>query len=153
MEQLLEYRERLFSRLSLAAEEFRAAVQAVGDPYAPRQADRWNVHQLAVHVRDVHKLVYGQRIRRTLEEQDPLFENFAGDAYMADHYDPHESLSSILDGLVESVHSTVAGLRDLPPEAWKRGSRHATYGGGFTAQTWVERCLAHIEEHLKSVRD
>jgi len=47
----------------------------------------WNVHPLAAHTRDVDKLVYGMRARRTLEEDNPLFENFDGDAYMAEHYD------------------------------------------------------------------
>jgi hypothetical protein len=43
-------------------------------------------------------------------------------------------------------------LGRLPAEAWSRESRHATFGGGFTLQTWVERDLAHIEEHLKVVQ-
>ena len=29
----------------------------------------------------------------------------------------------------------------------------ADHGDGLTTQTWVERSLAHIEEHLKTVRD
>ena len=43
-------------------------------------------------------------------------------------------------------------LRALPAEAWSRESRHATMGSGFTLQTWVERGLAHIEEHVETVR-
>jgi hypothetical protein len=53
--------------------------------------------------------------------------------------------------LADSVSRTVASLRAAPPEAWSRPSRHETYGAGFTAQTWVERSLAHIEEHLKAI--
>ena len=106
---------------------------------------------MAAHTRDVEKMVYGLRIRRTLEEDDPLFENFDGDAYMAAHYNPDEPLASILDGLAASVRDAVARLRSLPPEAWTRPSRHETYGSGFTAQTWVERALAHVEEHLRAV--
>jgi hypothetical protein len=37
-------------------------------------------------------------------------------------------------------------------EAWSRTSRHTTFGSGFTLQTWVERDLAHIQEHLKAVK-
>jgi hypothetical protein len=43
-------------------------------------------------------------------------------------------------------------LRDLPQEAWSRQSRHETMGGGLALQLWVERSLAHIEEHLQAVK-
>jgi len=150
MEQLNEYRARLLDRLEESAREFRAAFQSVKEANAP-QAEGWSAHQIAVHTRDVHKMVYGARIQRTIAEENPLFENFDGDAWMAEQYDPNEPLASILDGLADSVSQTVAALRAIPPAAWSRPSRHETYGAGFTAQTWVERSLAHIEEHLKAV--
>jgi len=31
-------------------------------------------------------------------------------------------------------------------------SRHTTLGSGLTLQSWVEKDLAHIEEHLETVR-
>ncbi|MBV6395247.1 MAG: hypothetical protein HFACDABA_00822 [Anaerolineales bacterium] len=151
MEQLNEYRARLLDRLEEAARDFRAALQSVKEAYAPLM-EGWCAHQIAVHTRDVEKMVYGARIRRSIAEENPVFENFDGETWMAGHYDPDESLASILDGLVDSVSQTVAALRSLPPAAWSRPSQHATYGGGFTTQTWVERSLAHIEEHLETVR-
>jgi hypothetical protein len=150
MEQLNEYRVRLLDRLEESASEFRAAFQSVKDARTPL-ADGWSAHQIAVHTRDVHMMVYGARIQRTIAEENPLFENFDGDAWMAGHYNPDEPLASILDELADSVSRTVASLRAAPPEAWSRPSRHETYGAGFTAQTWVERSLAHIEEHLKAI--
>ncbi len=151
MEQLLEYRQHLLERYEEAAHEFREAVETVDSPKVPREADGWNVHQIAAHTRDVERMIYGLRVRRSLEEENPLFENFDGDAWMAEHYNTDEPLASILDELADSVRTNVARLKRLPPEAWTRPSRHETYGGGFTVQTWVERGLAHIEEHLKTV--
>ena len=159
MDQLTEYREQLLSRLEAAAREFREAVETATQPTlalsevegSPREADGWSVHQIAAHARDVEKMVYGLRIRYSLKEDNPLFENFDGEAWMAENYDSSEPLVSILDELVGSVEFTAARLRGLPPEAWTRPSRHVTLGGGLTTQTWVERSLAHIEEHLKSV--
>lgn len=151
MDQLLEYRARLLDRFEEATRQFCEAVETATQPNVPSEANGWSVHQLAAHTRDTEKMVYGLRIRRTLEEDDPIFENFDGDAYMAAHYNPEEPLASILDELADSVRANVARLRSLPPEAWTRPSRHETYGAGFTAQTWVERALAHVEEHLKSV--
>ena len=152
MEQLNEYRTHLLNRLEGSAREFRSAVQSANEA-KPVHAEGWNAHQIAVHTRDVEKMVYGARIRRSITEENPLFENFDGDAWMAEHYDANEALTSILDELVDSVFQTVAALRTLPPETWSRPSQHETYGGGFTTQTWVERSLAHIDEHLKTIRD
>ncbi|GER78472.1 MAG: DinB family protein [Anaerolineales bacterium] len=152
MEQLLEYRQKLLDRYEAAAREFREAVEAAPQPDIPREAGGWNVRQIAAHTRDVEKFVYGARVRRTLEEDDPLFENFDGETYMTEHYRADEPLASILDELAASVRDNAARLRTLPPEAWTRPGRHATYGGGFTIQAWVERALAHIEEHLKTVQ-
>ena len=151
MEQLLEYRQHLLERYEEAAHEFREAVETVDSPKVPREADGWNVHQIAAHTRDVERMIYGLRVRRSLEEENPLFENFDGDAWMAEHYNTDEPLASILDELADSVRTNVARLKRLPPEAWTRPSRHETYGGGFTVQTWVERGLAHSEEHLTTV--
>lgn len=151
MEQLAEYRMHLLNRLEESAREFRAAVQSAKEANVP-QTDGWSAHQIAVHARDVEKMVYGARIRRSITEENPLFENFDGDTWMAEHYDSNEPLASILDELVDSVSKTVASLRALPPETWSRPSCHEAYGGGFTTQTWVERSLSHIEEHLETVR-
>ena len=151
MKELNEYRRQLIDRLVDAAERFRKACLAVKDPHAPLEAGGWNVHQVAVHTRDVDKLVYGLRARRTAEENNPEFPNFDGDLYMAEHYDPNEPLVTILDELVDHAGSLAALLRRLPLEAWSRESRHSVMGSGFTMQTWVERDLAHMEEHVETV--
>ncbi|MEW5939904.1 MAG: DinB family protein [Chloroflexota bacterium] len=151
MEQLIEYRNQLLARLEESTREFcKACLAAPARPVAS-EAGEWGVHQIAAHTRDSETQVYGARIQRSLAEEDPLFPNFDGEAWMAEHYDPNEPLASILDELAASVSQTVASLRAAPTEAWSRPSRHETYGAGFTTQTWVERSLAHIEEHLKTV--
>jgi len=152
MKELKGYRTRLINRLVEAANRFREACLAVKDPHAPLEDGGWNVHQVAVHTRDVDQLVYGQRARRTAVENNPEFPNFDGDAYMAEHYDKNESLNTLLNGFVESVESLAGMLRQLPVEAWSRESRHSTMGSGFTLQTWVERGLSHIEEHIETVK-
>jgi len=151
MKQLLEYRSKLIDRLEFVTEEFHKACLAIGDPFKAIDEDGWNTHQLVAHTRDVDKLVYGLRARRTATEDDPVFQNFDGEAWMAAHYTSDEPLESILDELSASVKETASMLRALPPEAWNRESSHEIYGGGFTLQTWVERGLAHIQEHLDTV--
>jgi DinB superfamily len=152
MKELLEYRRSLINRLIEATDEFCSTCLAVKDSFAPRAEGEWNVHQVAAHVRDVDKLVYGLRVRRTAAEQNPEFQNFDGELYMAEHYSADEPLAMILDELRENVNGLANMLRELPDEAWSRESRHATLGHGFTLQAWVERNLAHIEDHMETVK-
>lgn len=152
MKELLEYRDRLIARLGTASEEFCAACGGLDDPLAVPPAGGWNAHQLAAHTRDVQQVVYGMRIRRTLEEEDPQFENFDAEEWNKGHYRADEPLESILHELREAVGGCADMLRELPAANWSRTSGHVVYGSGFTLQTWVERALAHIEEHLASVR-
>jgi len=152
MKQLDEYRSMLIERLESVVDEFQAACLAVKDPFQPVDKDGWNTHQLATHTRDVDKVVYGMRVRRTLEDEHPVFQNFDADEWIAAHYNPDEPLASILGELTASIKETVSMLKTLPAEAWSRESSHETYGGGFTLQTWVERGLAHIQEHLETVQ-
>jgi DinB superfamily len=152
MKELVEYRAKLIDRLVSASREFREACFAVTDPRAPLDDGGWNVHQIAAHTRDVDKLVYGLRAQRTAREDNPEFQNFDGDAFMKEHYDANQPLDEMLNGFVQSIESLAELLRSLPDEAWSRESRHATLGSGFTLQTWVERNLAHIEEHLETVK-
>lgn len=152
MKELKEYRKSLMEKLEDAAKAFRAECLAAKDPYAPLAKDGWNVHQIAVHTRDVNELVYGLRARRTALEDNPEFQNFDGEAYMAEHYDSKESLSELLNGFVANVEALIELLRALPIEGWSRLSSHSTLGSGLTLQTWVEKNLAHIEEHLATVK-
>ncbi len=147
---LLAYRKSLLDRLEAAAGEFRAACLAVRDATQPVE-DGWNVHQIANHVRDVDQHVYGLRIRRSLAEENPQFENFDADSWMAEHYDPSEPLETLLDAFFGSVQELVAWLREQPAAVWSRPSRHVMYGD-FAMQAWVERGLKHVEEHLETVR-
>jgi DinB family protein len=153
MKELEEYRKGLMEKLENMAKAFRAECLSVKDPYTPLAKDGWNVHQIAVHTRDVDKLVYGSRARRTALDDNPEFQNFNGEAYMGEHYNAKESLSELLNGFVASVQALVELLRALPVEGWSRLSRHATLGSGLTLQSWVEKDLAHIEEHLETVKN
>jgi len=151
MKELIEYRTQLIANLVQAAKEFRAQCLSVKDPFAPLEEGGWNTHQVAAHTRDVDAMVYGLRARRTAIEDNPEFPSFDADKHSAEHYHAGEPLESMLDGFVASVEALAATLRGLSAEAWARESRHATLGSGFTLQTWVERNLAHIEEHVATV--
>ena len=151
MKELIEYRVRLVERLARAAREFTDACGSRAE-FAHIEDSDWTTHQIAFHTRDVDKLVYGMRIQTTLREDHPKFDNFNADGWMAAHYNTDEPLENILAEFLQNVEGLCGQLRALPKEAWTRESRHATFGGGLTLQLWVERSLAHIEEHLKTLK-
>ena len=151
MKELNEYRVHLLDALVSTAREFREACLDMKDPFEPLEENGWNIHQIVTHTRDVHLLVYRFRAQRTAEDDNPEFQNFDGDIYMSERYDKNKPLKNLLDGFVSSVESFRVILQRLPADAWSRTSRHVTLGGGFTLQTWVERDLAHIDEHLKTI--
>lgn len=152
MKELEEYRMNLMQQLEDTAKAFHDECLAAPDPYAAPQPGSWNVHQIAVHTRDVDQFVYGSRVRQTALEENPEFTSFDGEIYMAEHYDAQEPLDEILSGFVESIEALVELLRALPAKAWSRVSRHTTLGHDLTLQSWVEKDLAHIREHLEEVR-
>jgi hypothetical protein len=148
-QELTEYRARLLEKILQSAEAFCAACQKIKDPNKPVDGG-WNIHQIAAHVRDVDAQVYGLRIRRTLAEDHPTFPNFDADAWVASQYQAGEPLEKILGELDGSLHELVSWLKSQPATAWSRVGRHEI-NGEYALQTWVERSLAHIEEHLQTV--
>lgn len=152
MKELLEYREKLIARVAEAAQEFSAACESFADPFTKVEGE-WTVHQIAWHTRDVDKMVYGERIRRTLKEENPEFKSFDADVWMAGNYNKDEPLVNILAEFAASVDGLGKALESMPREAWSRASRHETLGGELTLQLWVERNLAHIEEHLLTLKN
>jgi hypothetical protein len=151
MKELNEYRVLLINRLKAAASEFCDACRAYADPFAKVEGD-WTLHQIAAHTRDVETSVYGMRIRRTLNEAAPTFASFDADAWMAQHYKKDEPLENILSEFEAAVNETFKMLTEMPQEGWSRLSYHEVMGGEFTLQLWVERSLAHIEEHLGAIK-
>ncbi|MBC7877975.1 MAG: DinB family protein [Anaerolineales bacterium] len=151
MKELFEYRVKMIERLSEAAQEFRLACEAIRDPFAKVEGE-WTLHQIASHIRDVEKMIYGVRIHQTQNEDNPEFKSFDADEWMASHYNKDESLEKILSEFITNVEELCTDLKKLPAEVWSRESRHETSGEGLTLQLWVERSLAHIEEHLQALK-
>lgn len=150
MKELLEYRVFLVNRLSQAVKEFCEACEP-RDPSMKFEGE-WTLHQIAAHMRDLNRLVYDKRVQEIIAEENPLFENFDPEAWMMSHYEPNEPMKKILDEFKANVDKFCETLSALPVEAWSRESRHETIGDKLPLQLWVERGLAHIEDHLKEIK-
>ncbi|MFN2215798.1 MAG: DinB family protein [Anaerolineales bacterium] len=147
MEELLEYRLRMINRFAEAPGLIDQALAKLPDHKKPLEEGGWNVHQILVHMRDVNKQVYLPRLQRIMNEEDPKFQNFDGDVWMEVHYDPQEPFDSILNELKDQCLSTNEWLKQLNSPSWNRNGTHPTIGT-HTLQWWVERVLAHLDEHI-----
>ena len=151
MKELIEYREKLLARLREATRELCDACRSYSNPFALVDGE-WTAHQIAFHVRDINREVYSLRIRRTLNEDNPEFKNFSPEEWMKDHYNQGEPLEKILDEFSASVNEVCDILSAMPQKDWSRLSRHEALGKELTLQLWTERGLAHIEDHLKTMK-
>ncbi|KXK11008.1 MAG: DinB superfamily protein [Chloroflexi bacterium OLB14] len=152
MKELLEYREKLIARYAEATKEFCKACESFfANPFEKIEGD-WNLHQVAAHLRDIEKLVYAERIRETLQGGNPHFKSFDPDVWMAQQYDKDEPLNKILLDFDSDVTELCHLLKNLGREDWSRLSSHESAGNEMTLQVWVERGLAHIEEHLQNLK-
>jgi len=147
MDELLEYRQRMVMKIANAAELIEAAILSNNDPTQPLESGGWNLHQVITHMRDVNQHVYLPRLHRIIDEENPMFENFDGEAWMAEHYQPQEPIQKAVSEFKEQCQSSADWLKNLPQEAWNRPGRHPSFGK-HSLQWWVERTLAHISEHL-----
>lgn len=147
MDELLEYRQRMVKKIAEAPEKLEAAIVQIKDHTQPLESDGWNLHQVIAHMRDVNKHVYLPRLHRIMVEDNPMFENFDGDAWMAENYQPQEPILEVIAEFKEQCLSSANWLKDLPHVAWNRPGRHPSFGK-HSLQWWVERTLAHINEHL-----
>lgn len=147
MEELLEYRQRMINKIARAPESIEAAIIRIKDHTQPLEAGGWNLHQVVAHMRDVNLQVYLPRLHRIIDEENPMFENFDGDAWMEEHYQPRESIHKLSSDFKEQCNLTTIWLKNLPVEAWNRPCQHSSFGK-HSLQWWVERTLAHIDEHL-----
>ena len=152
MKELIEYREKLLARLREATAELCDACRSLADPFVLVDGE-WTAHQIAFHVRDINREVYGMRVRRTLNEENPEFKNFSPEDWMKNNYKRDEPLEKILSEFSASMNEVCDILSTMPERGWSRLSRHEALGKELTLQLWTERGLAHIEEHLKVLKN
>ena len=122
----------------------------VGPDAAVRPAANvWSPLEYACHVRDVHVL-FAQRARMMLEQDDPQFANWDQDATAIesryDEQDPHEVSIELVEAAAEMA-ALYAGVR---PDQWQRRGRRSN-GSVFTVETLGLYYLHDVAHHLHDI--
>jgi len=145
-----DYRQRLLDR-------YRRQVAHYGEhpvwlderaSHVPIKPGEWSAHQILFHTCLVDEQVYGPRLQRILREDHPELEDFDSEAWMEAHYDRAEPASSLLDRWGRARQRYASEAEAAPVEAWSRTGRQP-YWGERTLQWWVERAVAHAEDHWR----
>ncbi len=146
------YRRRLLERFRLQPETYRERLRGLdgASVHAPIQPGEWSAHQVIFHVRAADEQAYGPRLMRILREDRPELEDHDEVAWMTDHYDPGESAQAVLQRWQAARQGWADLLQTAPAASWSRSGLHPFYGER-TLQWWLERAVAHGEDHRRQL--
>ena len=147
-----DYRGRLQGRFRLQPDAYRERLRGLdrASLHAPIRPGEWSTHQVIFHVRAADEQAYGPRLLRILREDQPRLEDYDEVAWMANHYDPDEPAEAILQRWQAARQGWAEVLQAAPTAAWSRSGSHPFYGER-TLQWWVERSVAHGEDHRRQL--
>jgi hypothetical protein len=148
-----DYRRRLLARYRHQVAEYAEHLGRLDDRAAriPIKPGEWNAHQVLFHAACVDERAYGPRLRQILLEDRPALEDFDSDRWMTEHYDAQEPTQEILRRWAAVRESYAADAEAASAPAWSRTGRQP-YWGERTFQWWVERAVAHAEDHWRQLQ-
>ncbi len=106
----------------------------------------WSIRQIVCHLADA-ELLYADRIRRILAEDQPALMNADPERYLAAPSIGRRNVSDELT-LIEAIRRHIRQiLAELPPEAFDRVGIHSS-DGPMTLRTVLGRVTAHLPHHV-----
>jgi hypothetical protein len=110
----------------------------------------WSPTEYACHVRDVF-VVFGDRVRLMLAENDPAFPNWDQDATALEEDYAEQLPSEVSTQLVAAGRAVAAEFDAVPDDAWERTGRRSN-GSVFTIESLSRYFLHDVIHHLHDVR-
>ena len=124
-----------------------------GDDAHDRPSPRvWSPIEYAAHARDMVRLL-GDRVRSMLESDDPVFEDWDGDAKAVELAYGKADRQALLADLTAVTQDTARVLLDVDEQgesAWARTGRRSD-GVSFTVATLAQYLVHDVEHHLGDV--
>jgi hypothetical protein len=117
--------------------------------------DRWSALEYACHVRDVY-LLYDERVRRMLDEDNPTFANRDQDAAAVEGRYGEQDPAAVADELAVAAEAMAATFESVGGEGWDRPGRRDD-GARFTIDTlaryMIHDPIHHIDDVAKGYAD
>jgi hypothetical protein len=132
-----------------AADLERELAQTPPDQALWRPKDgEWSAHECLAHLRDVERLIFLYRIRRTVNEDRPNLEAFDEVAYHREHWNPAEPAADMLADYLDSRREIIALLEAAPD--WSRHGLHAARGP-VSLEWQADYTIAHTWDHMSQM--
>lgn len=145
-----------FQSVVLSLEEMpqrvRQLVQGLGEGervWKPA-ANEFSATENVCHLRDIEEEGYRVRIRRLVEESEPLLHDLDGARLARERDYNSQSMSDALERFARARMSNVAALRSLPPDGLERSGTFAGAGSITLAQLMM-MMREHDEGHIKEL--
>jgi hypothetical protein len=146
--------EQLLALLKESSPRISAATKGV--PAARLQAvpagDEWSPNDVLAHMRSCAD-VWGDSIRRTLDEDDPTIRAISPRRWIKDTNYPTLQFGPSLRAFSKQRAELLKVLDPLPPKAWTRAANVTGAGKPLrlTVHHFVERIAIHERAHVKQI--
>jgi hypothetical protein len=136
---------------SLLRDNATTWVEVLGraDAEARPSDDVWSPLEYGCHVRDVFRL-YDHRLRRMLDEDDPLYENWDQDQSAIDDRYGEQDPAVVAVEVRESADALAATFDGVQGDQWERPGRRSD-GASFTIETFARYFIHDPIHHLHDV--
>jgi hypothetical protein len=148
-------KERLIANLRSFPNELDDLVAGMSDDELRWRPipNKWSIGEILAHLRDVEREVFQPRLRRTLHEDNPVFELFDQNQAAADRNYAEQSGRAALDELKALRAETAADLRRVPVEMWSRVATHPERGALTVEEQVTRQIKNHDLSHLVQIKD
>ena len=131
-------------RITTNAEAWQEAL-AADDAAVRPEPTRWSALEYGCHVRDVH-LVFAERVRAMLAEDDPQFANWDQDEAALEGDYGRQDPATVADELRSAAEHAAQQFATMTGEQWQRPGRRSN-GSVFTVDSIARYYLHDIEHH------
>ena len=114
-------------------------------------SERLTAIEQVCHVRDIEVLGYHVRLRRTLEESNPVLASLDTDALARDHAYASQDVAAVFAEFRHARAQTIALVAGLSPEQLRRPATFEGYGP-LSLQSLVHYLCSHDQQHLAGLQ-
>ncbi len=111
---------------------------------------KWSVRQIVAHLADA-ELVYAQRLRQVVAEENPTIMAFDQEAWARNLDYKRRKPKSSLESFRRLRAENYELLKELPEEAYARTGQHSERGP-LTVRNLVDTLASHVESHARQMQ-
>ncbi len=147
-----ESRDRLVDVLGEYPARLHELISSADDDALTRAGPEgsWGVVEVLCHLRD-WEWIFGKRIARMIEEDDPSFETIDDSLWPIDRDYHAQNPSTVLEDFAEIRSDLVDALESLRISQWEQ-TGHLPRQGRVTVGWYAEHIANHDREHLQQIR-